>query len=45
MQGLLGCYGSKGWGSLSTGARAGERQLADEPGALLTLTGRLVGAA
>lgn len=23
MQGLLGCYGSKGWGSLSTGARAG----------------------
>ena len=37
MQGLLGCYGSKGWGSLSPGARAGERQLVDEPGASTTL--------
>ena len=37
MQGLLGCYGSKGWESLSPGARAGERQLADELGASTTL--------
>ena len=30
-------YGSKGWGSLYPGARAGERQLEDEPGTSTTL--------